>query len=334
MVVLHSYGIAVFFCIITMLCWGSWANTQKLSTKAWPFQQFYWDYAIGILIVSFILAITMGSFGSEGRSFFTDISQASGESFLYAFMGGVVFNLANILLVAAIDIAGMSVAFPLAIGLALVIGVITNYTATPVGQPIVLFLGVLSVLAAIIIDAIIYKRISDNKSKNMFKGLVVSIISGILMGFFYPLVIKSISADFSTPQAGLMTPYTASFIFALGIFISNFVFNGWMIKFPISGEKLNFKDYFLKGSPWLHTIGILGGVIWGVGSCLNFIASGIAGPSISYGLGQGATMIAAFWGVFIWKEFAKAPKGTNKLISLMFVTYILGLTLIVLARNI
>lgn len=189
----------------------------KLSTKEWPFQQYYWDYALGILIVSFILAITMGSFGSEGRSFFSDISQASSASFFYAFMGGVVFNLANILLVAAIDIAGMSVAFPLAIGLALVIGVITNYIATPLGQPVVLFLGVLSVLAAIIIDAVIYKRISDNKNKNMLKGFIVSIISGILMGFFYPLVIKSISSDFVTPQAGLMTPYTASFIFALGI---------------------------------------------------------------------------------------------------------------------
>ncbi|MBK2357799.1 GRP family sugar transporter [Francisella hispaniensis] len=334
MVVLHSYGVAVFFCIITMLCWGSWANTQKLSTKEWPFQQYYWDYALGILIVSFVLAITMGSFGTEGRSFFSDISQASSDSFIYAFMGGVVFNLANILLVAAIDIAGMSVAFPLAIGLALVIGVITNYIATPLGQPVVLFLGVLSVLAAIIIDAVIYKRISDNKNKNMLKGFIVSIISGILMGFFYPLVIKSISNDFVTPQAGLMTPYTASFIFAVGIFVSNFVINGWMIKFPISGKKLKFKDYFSQGTPWLHTIGILGGVIWGIGSCLNFIASGIAGPSISYGLGQGATMIAAFWGVFIWKEFAKAPKGTNKLIVLMFITYILGLTLIIFARNI
>ena len=334
MVVLHSYSVSVFFCIITMLCWGSWANTQKLSTKEWSFQQFYWDYALGILIISFILAITMGSFGIEGRSFFADISQATLESFIYAFLGGVVFNLANILLVAAIDIAGMSVAFPLAIGLALVIGVIVNYIATPLGQPVVLLLGVLSVLAAIIIDAIIYKRISNNKNKNILKGLVVSVISGILMGFFYPLVIKSISSDFISPKAGLMTPYTASFIFALGIFISNFVFNSWMIKFPISGKKLNFKDYFSQGTPWLHIIGILGGAIWGVGSCLNFIASGIAGPSISYGLGQGATMIAAFWGVFVWKEFAKAPKGTNKLIFLMFLTYLLGLTLIILARNI
>ncbi|AXA34606.1 multidrug DMT transporter permease [Francisella adeliensis] len=334
MVAIHSYGVAVFLCIITMLCWGSWANTQKLSKKEWSFQLFYWDYAIGILIISFVLAITAGNFGSEGRSFFSDICLASGESFFYAFAGGVVFNLANILLVAAIDIAGMSVAFPLAIGLALVIGVIVNYIAQPLGQPILLSLGVLSVLIAIVIDAIIYKRISNNKNNKVIKGILVSVISGILMGFFYPLVIHAISIDFSNPTPSLMTPYTASFIFALGIFLSNFIFNSWMIKFPISGKKLNFSDYFKQGNLWLHTIGILGGVIWGLGSCLNFIASGVAGPSISYGLGQGATMIAAFWGVFIWKEFALAPKGTNKFITLMFITYIIGLILIVLARNI
>ena len=166
-----------------------------------------------------------------------------------------------------------------------------------------LFLRVLSILAAIIIDVVIYKRISDNKS------FIVSIISGILMGFFYPLITKSISSDFMARQADLMTPYTASFIFALGIFISNFIINGWMIKFTISGKKLKFKGYFSKGTPWLHTIGILGGVIWGIGFCLNFIASSIAGLCISYGLGQGATIIAAFWKCLFRKNLLKLQKA-------------------------
>jgi len=141
MIIIESYPIAVIMCFITMLCWGSWANTQKLATKEWPFQLFYWDYAIGVLILSLILAFTMGSTGTVGRSFLKDLGQASTISIALAFLGGVIFNLSNILLVAAIDIAGMAVAFPIGVGLALVLGVITNYVATPLGNPVLLFLG-------------------------------------------------------------------------------------------------------------------------------------------------------------------------------------------------
>ena len=332
MVVIHSYSLAVIFCIVTMLCWGSWANTQKLATKSWPFQLYYWDFAIGILLISVILALTMGSYGIEGRPFIQDLQQASSMSLLYAFIGGVIFNLANILLVVSIDIAGMAVAFPVAIGLALVIGVIVNYIDIPLGNPIMLFAGVIFVAIAIILAAVASKRASKSTQTNTVKGIVIALIAGILMGFFYRFVIGSMSSDFATPMAGLMTPYSACVIFAVGIVISNLVFNSWMLKHPVHGEKLKFSDYFTQGSVWLHFIGILGGVIWGFGSTLNFIASDVAGSAISYGLGQGATLIAALWGVFIWKEFAGAPKGTNKLITIMFVLYVVGLTSIILAR--
>ncbi|MCF6766314.1 GRP family sugar transporter [Thiotrichales bacterium 19S3-7] len=334
MFVLESYPLAVLFCIITMLCWGSWANTQKLATKSWPFQLFYWDYALGILIISFIIAISMGSFGHYGRPFFSDLSQASTAALTSAFVGGVIFNLANILLVAAIDIAGMAIAFPIAIGLALVIGVIVNYVEMPVGNPILIFSGVILVTLAILCTALAYKRVSAKQNTGVSKGIVIAVISGILMGFFYRFVASSMITDVYHPQTGLMSAYSASFIFAVGIFISNFIINGLMIKFPLTGEKLNFKDYFSYGNTWLHFIGILGGVIWGIGSTLNFIAANLAGAAISYGLGQGATLIAAIWGVFIWKEFAYAPKGTNKLLTLMFILYVLGLTLIVISKTI
>ena len=332
MFILYSYPLAVIFCIITMLCWGSWANTQKLASKSWSFQLYYWDYALGILLISLVIAFTMGSYGAEGRSFIQDLSQASFESILSAFIGGVIFNLANILLVTSIDIAGMAVAFPVAIGLALVIGVIVNYVDIPVGNPILLFIGVACVTLAIIIDAIAYKKSSTHSNANVKKGIIIALISGVLMGFFYRFVIGSMSPNFINPQAGLMTPYSASVVFAVGIVISNFFFNSWMIKHPVTGQKLNFSDYFKKGTPWLHFVGILGGVIWGIGSTFNFIASGIAGTAISYGLGQGATLVAALWGVFIWKEFAHAPKGTNKLILAMFILYVIGLISIILAR--
>ena len=332
MVVVESYFFAVLMCVITMICWGSWANTQKLATKEWPFQLYYWDYAIGVVILSLISAFTLGSIGDVGRSFMTDLVQAAAMSLILAFLGGVIFNLANILLVAAIDIAGMAVAFPIGIGLALALGVITNYVATPLGDPILLFFGVAMIILAIIVDALAYRRLPADGQKSTGKGMGISIAAGILMGFFYRFVAASMSMDFINPEFGKLTPYTAVFIFSLGLFFSNFIWNSIVMAKPFVGEPVPYSDYFKKGNARLHLIGILGGIIWNIGMSLSIIAAGAAGFAISYGLGQGATMIAAFWGVFIWKEFKEAPKGTNNLLTLMFLFYLVGLVFIILAR--
>src|SRR6056297_2920662 len=207
MVVIQNYALAIVMCFVTMLCWGSWANTQKLASKEWRFQLYYWDYALGVLLLTLIFAFTMGSMGASGRGFLADIAQANGSSFFYAFIGGVVFNFANILLVAAIDIAGMAVAFPVGIGLALVIGVITNYIKNPGGNPVVLFTGVALVTVAIIIDALAYKKLQTGSGKSVKKGLILSIIAGIAMGFFYRFVQDSMATDFVNPQPGMFTPY-------------------------------------------------------------------------------------------------------------------------------
>jgi glucose uptake protein len=314
-----------------MLCWGSWANTQKLSSKKWSFQLFYWDYSLGVLLLSVLLAFTLGSTGDQGRGFLADISQSDTSSIGLAVLGGVIFNLANIMLVIAIDIAGMAVAFPLGIGLALIIGVITNYVGEPVGNPTLLFLGVALVTAAIVLDALAYRKVPSLGSKTTTKGILISVIAGILMGFFYRFVAASMSTDFVNPQAGKLTPYTASVVFALGLFLSNFIWNSIAMYKPVVGEKVTYRDYFRKGSPGLHSIGILGGAIWSLGMTFNIIASGQAGYAISYGLGQGATLIAALWGVFIWREF-KGVKGVNMLITLMFILFFLGLSVIIAAR--
>jgi glucose uptake protein len=320
-------------CFVTMLCWGSWANTQKLATKEWKFQLFYWDYSIGVLLLSLIMAFTMGSMGGSERAFIADISQVTMTAFLFAFLGGIVFNLANILLVAAIDIAGLAVAFPIGIGIALVEGVIINYILDPKGNPVLLFAGVLAIMFAIIIDALAYKKLPTEGQKTTGKGIVISIVAGILMGLFYYLVQKGIVADFANPEMGKLGPYAAVVVFSLGLFASSFLWNSIVMAKPFVGEPVAFSDYFKKGNPKLHLIGILGGVIWCIGMSFNIIASDRATPAISYGLGQGATMIAAFWGVFIWKEFKTAPAGTNKLLALMFVFYLVGLTLIITARS-
>lgn len=335
MIIVESYPLAVFMCIITMLCWGSWANTQKLATKEWRFQLFYWDYAIGVFLLALLLAFTMGSTGSAGRGFLSDLQQADAKWLQSAFLGGVIFNLSNILLVAAIDIAGLAVAFPVGVGLALVLGVITTYWARPEGSVPMLALGVAAVMIAIILDAIAYKRLTSGDKRTPAKGIVISILAGVLMGWFYSFVAQSMGKiDPATKalEAGKLSPYTAIVLFSAGLLISNFLWNSIMMVKPLSGQPVPFSDYFTKGSLRLHLIGILGGVIWNIGMSFSIIASNVAGPALSYGLGQGATMIGAFWGVFIWKEFRGAPPGTNKLLAAMFLFYLLGLGILIASK--
>lgn len=368
MFLLDNYPLAVVFCVITMLCWGSWANTQKLAGKTWRFELYYWDYVFGVLLMALIFAFTLGSMGTQGRGFVADVSQADITSLGYAFLGGVVFNAANILLVAAIAVSGMSVAFPVGIGLALVLGVLINYVSERTGNPILLFVGVALVAAAIILDALAYGKLPGQSKGGGRKGLTLAVACGILMSLFYFLVMQSLTkvevkAD-QLPMAerqkltqddvvdgivkcdvtskylelegaklenGKLTAYTANVVFSLGIVLSSFIFNTFIMLKPIEGAPVPLSAYF-QGSVRDHVWGILGGFIWAVGMTLNVVAANLAGPAISYGLGQGATMVAAIWGVFIWKEFRDAPPGTNRLIWLMFAGYVIGLSLVVVAR--
>ncbi|MEQ1552862.1 MAG: GRP family sugar transporter [Ferruginibacter sp.] len=332
MFIVENYGMAIMLCIVTMFCWGSWANTTKLTTKTWRFELFYWDYGFGILLTTLLLAFTLGSNGSQGRSFLTDLHQAENNNLVSAFIGGIIFNLANILLVAAIAIAGMSVAFPVAIGIALVLGVIVNYSANPQGNPILIFGGVALIALAIILNAKAYKKLQSNTADFVSKkGLILSVVSGCLMGLFYKYVAGSMVANFAMPEVGKLTPYTALVIFAIGVVVSSFVFNTIQMKRPFIGSSVSFTSYF-KGTTKDHLIGILGGGIWCVGMSLSIIASGKAGAAVSYGLGQGATVVAAIWGIYVWKEFANAPAGTKTLLNIMLLLYVAGLALLIFSK--
>lgn len=331
MFIIENYPLAIVFCIITMLCWGSWANTQKLASKTWRFELFYWDYVIGILLFSVISAFTLGSIGNEGRGFIADIKQADTANLGSALLGGIIFNAANILFSAAIAIAGMSVAFPVAIGLALVLGVLVNYAAAQKGDPVYLFIGVALVVVAIILNALAYKKKSSGNQKVSAKGIILSLAAGVLMSFFYRFIAASMDLEnFVSPAAGKMTPYTAVLVFSAGIFLSNFIFNTILIKRPFVGVPTSYGEYF-KGKFSTHLTGILGGLIWGLGNSFNLIAAGKAGPAISYGLGQGATLVAALWGVFVWKEFKDSPKGTSTLLGAMFLFFIIGIALLIVS---
>jgi glucose uptake protein len=334
MFIVKSYPVAVAFCVVTMFCWGSWANTQKLVGKQWRFELFYWDYTFGVLLAALFFASTLGSWGDSGRGFLADLRQANPANIGLALLGGVIFNAANILLVAAIAIAGMAVAFPVGIGVALVLGVLVNYIAEPIGNPAVLFLGVAFIVAAVLLDALAYRKIPNQGGKRNYKGLVLAVLCGVLMGCFYRFVAMAMSSpdQFAQMPAGKLGPYTAVVFLAVGIFLSNFVLNTAIMLRPFSGPPVPFADYF-RGTARDHLWGVLGGMIWTVGMVLSIVAAEKAGYAISYGLGaQGGTMVAGVWGVFVWREFREAPRGIAWLLGPMFASYFVGLILVVLAK--
>lgn len=331
MFIVNSYSLAIFFCFITMLCWGSWGNTQKLAAKTWRYELFYWDYVIGVLLFSIISAFTLGSMGAEGRPFLQDLAQADSSNIWSAAIGGIVFNASNILLSAAIALCGMSVAFPVGVGLALVLGVLINYFSAAKGDPTFIFVGVAFIVVAILLNAIAYKKAQTDKKKLTSKGIFIAISAGVIMSFFYRFVAASIDLNnFANPEVGKLTPYTAVFIFSVGIFVSNFIFNTIAMKRPVEGEAVKISAYF-KGNAKTHMVGILGGMIWCLGQSFSMIASEKAGAAISYGLGQGATLVSALWGILIWKEFKGAPKASGQLNMGMFILFVIGLALLIYA---
>ena len=333
MIIIQSYPVAVLLCLLTMLCWGSWANTMKLTNRNWHFQLYYWDYSLGVLVFSLLFAVTFGSTGHAGRPFLADLGQAFSVNILRAFAAGALFNLANIMLVTVISLAGMAIAFPIGIGLALVLGVISGYITHPIGNPWILFAGLACVVLAIVLDGKAYSLIPSTSTNSVARGIFLSILTGIFMGFFYPVLVSSMTSNFQYPEIGRLTPYTAVVLFSSGLLVSSFVFNTYLMYKPLTGESIAARDYFLKGSLRDHFLGLLGGLVWCLGFSLMNLSAGKAGPAISYGLGQGATMVAALWGVVIWKEFRSAPASVNKYLVAMMIFYLGGLSLIILARN-
>lgn len=333
MFIVNSYLLAVVFCFVTMLCWGSWGNTQKLAAKSWRYELFYWDYVIGMVLFALFIAFTMGSFGSEGRPFLKDIAQVDAKAFGSIILGGMIFNASNILLSASTSIAGMAVAFPLGVGISLVLGTVVNYLGAPKGDPVILFSGIALIVIAIVCNGVASGKVGSGKQNTSRKGVLLALVAGTLMAFFYRFVAAAMDLDnFASPEAGKVTPYTAIVIFSLGVLASNFLFNTLVMKKPFIGEPVTYGQYF-KGSFRTHVVGVLGGAIWCLGTAFSYIASGKAGAAISYALGQGAPLIAAIWGVFIWKEFKGAGKNVYTLLGFMFVLFLGGLGLIIASGN-
>jgi glucose uptake protein len=319
------YTAALLMMILSMICWGSWANTQKLVGK-WRFELFYWDYVGGIVLCALLIGLTFGRTDpSSPDSFFQNLSSVSAGNVVSAFLGGVVFNMANMLLVAAIAIAGLAVAFPVGIGLALVIGSVLNYVITPKGNPLFLFGGIGLVCLAIVLDAMAYRKLSGDV-KVSSKGILLSLLCGVGMGLFYPFVARTLTGERH------FGPYTVACVFGLGVLVSNVPLNYAFMRRPVNGPPLEGKDYF-AGTAGVHFWGVVGGLTWGVGTICNFVASyaQMVGPATSYALGQGATMVSAIWGVFVWKEFKDAGREVKRLLALMFLFFVAGLLCVALA---
>lgn len=338
MILVHHYALAVFFFVVSMICWGSWANTQKLAARTWRFELFYWDLTLGLLLTATIAAFTLGSLGDEGRPFLEDIAQASRSSILNAMLGGIVWNLGNILLVAAIAVAGMSVGFPIGGGIAWILGIIVNFILVvmdkgqPEGNVYLLFGGVFVIIIAIYLSMLSYRRLAKEQKKPSAKGILLSVSAGLLIAFFYGLVVKSLDNSFVSGGAGNLTPFTGVFFFAVGIAVSTPLFNPIFMRFPVQGERVRMSAYF-RGNLKTHLTGILGGFIWMTGMVVSFMSAGASNPAISYALSNAAPVVAILWGIFIWKEFKDAPRGTNKLLVGMFLLFIIGLVFITMSNN-
>jgi glucose uptake protein len=322
----ETYSISLGLMIISMLCWGSWANTVKLC-PGYRFQLFYWDYVIGLILAALLLGISFGSGGSAGRSFFTDLLDADSSHIFLAMLGGVIFNVANLLLVAAIDLSGLAVAFPIGIGLALVIGAVSSYLLMPTGNPFLLFVGVALVVVAIVLDALAYRLREREKTVIAWRGVIISLVSGVLMGSFYPFVSRAMAGK--DPPG----PYATTLFFVLGVTLSAIPVNFGLMRWPLDkAEPVSMAAFIEAPSRW-HLWGAMGGAIWCTGAVLNFVAARahVVGPAVSYSIGQGATMVSACWGVFFWREFADAPRRARVLLVWMFIFFAAGLTSVALA---
>lgn len=324
-----SYPLAVAFCVLTMLCWGSWGNSQKLAGASWPYRFFYWDFVCGMMLFAAVFGLTLGSCGGDGPwNFLDNLRQGSWVNIGSALLGGLIFNAALILLVKAIDMVGLAVAFPVCNGLSIALGTTVNYLVAPKGSPFWIFGGIALITLAVLANAWAGCRKSSSASQPLnrstsqhsARGIAVAIVSGIFMSFFYSFVARTIDMDFaaSAPKAGMLTPYAAFFLFVVGTFVSTFALN------PVSPRK-----YFGGGKA--HLAGSLGAVVWDIGTGISFVAAGPAGAAIAFGLGQGATLVSAIWGIFVWREFKGAPKSAAVLNAVFFILFVAGLAALIKA---
>jgi glucose uptake protein len=320
-----TFAVALLMTVLSTICWGSFANTFK-GTRNYRFELYYWDYGLGIFLIALLLAFTMGSYTGGPTAFLANLHSADGLNLFYAALGGFIFNIANVLLVAGIEIVGLSVAFPISIGIALVEGVVLSYALQPRGNAVLLGCGVAMALLAVVLVGKAYGALRSGESKVSRRGVIVCVISGLLMGIFAPFVTRTMT------RGHTLTPYTTAVLLTFGAFVCCFFFNTILMRKPIVGSPVSGRDYFRAPGSY-HALGLLGGAIWGLGTVFNFVAASLVGVAISYAIGQASPMVACIWGVFVWKEFRGANTRAKGYLAAMFAAYVLALVLIAMAYS-
>jgi glucose uptake protein len=339
MILPQTHAAVLFLMILSLLCWGSWANSYKLAGK-WRYELFYFDFAAGVALFAFLYAFTVGNLGYDGFSFMDDLMHAGKRQWLYGFMGGVIFNLANMILMSAISVAGMAVAFPVGIGVATVVGTTLAFVARRTGNPALLFAGCVLIAAAIVAAALAYRfhailrhealaragKAASTRRPTSTKGTVLALVSGLLMGSFFPLVNRAREGALG------LGPYAVAAVFAVGVLLSTFVFNVFLMNLPVEGEPLEVLD-LVKSTPKQHLLGLAGGGLWCTGMVASLAAGSAAaetrvGTVVGYFLTQGYPLVAALWGILLWKEFKAADLRVKTLVVLMFILFAGGLLVI------
>lgn len=316
----QTFSIALLMMVVSTICWGSWANTFK-GTRGYRFELFYWDYILGVLVIALVFAFTLGSLHADDSDFLSNVRSADVSNIVCALLAGMIFNVANVLLVAGIEMAGLAIAFPVSIGIALVVGVVMSYIQQPKGSPLLLAIAVVCAIAAVIFDGKAYQQLNRAETAASRKSIGVCVVAGLLMGLFAPLVGRALNTGHA------LSPYGISVLFTVGALLCCFVFNVYLMRKPLVGQPVNGRDYVSAGAR-NHALGIIGGGIWGVGMVFNFVAASLTGVAISYAIGQAAPMVAAAWGIFVWKEFKGANSKARVYLTAMFALFILAIALV------
>jgi glucose uptake protein len=330
-----TYASALLLLLLSLFCLGLWPSLFKRSGPQWRFELFYFDFAVGVLLLSVIAAFTFGTFGSEMA--FSDRMLVAGRSAqAWAGAAGFLFNLGNMLFLAAISLVGITAAFPLAIGLALIIESFFNFRADNI---LLLVSGVVLLLLTVVLDGTacrlrdlvtpkapasgapkpLSQAPSKKKTRRTTKGIVLGLFSGIPLGLFYPVFTKGVAGDFG------LGPYAGLLLFSIGMMLSTIVFNFYFMNIAIEGGAIQLSAYF-RGNPRQHFLGFAAGAMWATGALaamLAFAAPSDAGVSAQLRilLPLASAIVAMLSGLLLWREFRTGATNARLCIGLAAVFF-------------
>jgi len=341
MILPQTYPVVLALMILSLVCLGSWAAMFKLAGR-WRFELFYLDFAVGLIAAAAIYGFTVGNLGFDGFNFLDDLQHAGKRQWLFAFLAGVIFNLANMLLIAAVSVAGMAVSFALGIGIAVLVGTGLAAASRPPSNTLMLTLGCILMLTCVVVAAASDRmleiarhevlaragRATSTRRPSSIKGILLAAVAGVLMGVYSPLLEKARGGEVG------MGPYALTAMFALGAFFTSPIFDIFFMNLPVQGEPLDF-GMIVNTSAKQHLLGLLSGVIWCTGALAAMVAASVpdeirAGPVLSYMLEHSWPVLAALWGILAFREFKEGDARVSILGVLMLVLFLCALGMIAL----